>query len=88
MVDPTKGISSVTPVSGKPSGSSGAKEKQEGRESAPAPPVDSVEISQQALSLQEAERSAAQARQSLEENDVSLGLDPEKLEEPVQAQGG
>lgn len=86
MVDPTKGISSVTPVSGKPSGAqSGARAPQESEERRePSPdPVDSVEISPQALSLQDVEHSAALTRSLLETTDVSLGLDLKKLEEPA-----
>ena len=69
MVDPTKGISGVSNVlSGQKTGATSdnkAKPKEE-QSRASSEPVDEVQISQDALSLQDAEDTARVVREQLE----------------------
>lgn len=65
MVDATKGVSSVTGVSQTRTASANAK-SEGAQEKSSAAPVDEVSISGEALSLQQAEDAAKNARAQLE----------------------
>lgn len=77
MVDPTKGIGpipGVTQTGSKPA----ARDNERSEKAERSGPRDSVEISKEALSLQEAEKKAAETRETLSRSeDLTLGLDPD-----------
>lgn len=75
MVDPTKGIGSIQNIQpAKPQSQENGK-KAERREG--FAPVDEISISEEAISLSQAESSAGETRVILEDTDYALGLDPE-----------
>ncbi len=80
MVDPTKGIPPVPGVN--QTNRTGTENRREKAEEAEArKSEDVVQISDEALSLQDIEKSTEISRRILETTEVSLGLDPDRLEE-------
>lgn len=83
MVDPTQGTNQYqnivkTSRAQAVDAENDSEESQEAEKVSALAPQDEVVISQEALSLSQAEETAAQVRQTLEENsDESLGLDPD-----------
>jgi hypothetical protein len=78
MVDPTKGIGQVQSLAQASKARQASHEREEKKpERADRTPRDEVKISQEALSLKQAEQAASNVRADLERNrDVTLGLDP------------
>lgn len=78
MIDPTKGAGLIQNLAtgNKPQAQPRAEVKDAGTSSTAAQ-ADSVEISEQALSLRQAEQTVRELSQQLARNqDVTLGLDP------------
>lgn len=76
MVEPTKGIGQIPGIANREARDVVRQEKSEEKRGVSR--SDEVEISEEAQSLQEAEKSAKQAREALEKDEsLTLGLDPE-----------
>lgn len=82
MVDPTKGVGNIQNLlqSNRSQPGKEAGQKQEASNNASSSsPADEVTISQEALSLGEAERTASDVRAQLSNSDQTLSTDSERL---------
>lgn len=75
MVDPVSGTGGLQGISGVQR-TQGNLDKQKAEASQKSAPKDEVEISEEALSQQQAEEAAGAVRQQLTQTDYFLGLDP------------
>ncbi len=79
MLDPTQGVGNKLPTvasAEKPEQLKSLKKKDETEKSEKSDKKDEVVLSSKALSLLEAEETARETREKLEDSDHSLGLNP------------